>query len=194
MADRETATGAIGLVQAFVNSVDLEDGPEALTSPEALATWLSDRGLVPAGAASDQDDLRHAIALRAALRGIIGAKSGAAVYPVDVATLNEAASASKLRARFGSDGAARLEPEVSGVTGALGRIVAAAFAAMADDDWARLKLCGSQTCRWAFFDRSRNHSSRWCTMASCGNREKARRFRREHAAQRPARRVEQVKG
>ena len=51
MADRETATGAIGLVQAFVNSVDLEDGPEALTSPEALATWLSDRGLVPAGAA-----------------------------------------------------------------------------------------------------------------------------------------------
>ena len=132
MADRETATGAIGLVQAFVNSVDLEDGPEALTSPEALATWLSDRGLVPAGAASDQDDLRHAIALRAALRGIIGANSGAAVYPVDVATLNEAASASKLRARFGSDGRARLEPDVSGVTGALGRIVAAAFAGMAD--------------------------------------------------------------
>src|SRR2546425_670934 len=143
-------------------------GPPPLTSPEALATWLSDRGLVPAGAASDQDDLRHAIALRAALRGIIGANSGAAVYPVDVATLNEAASASKLRARFGSDGAARLEPEVSGVTGALGRIVAAAFAGMADEDWSRLKLCGSQTCRWGFFYPARDHSRRWGAVAACG--------------------------
>jgi predicted RNA-binding Zn ribbon-like protein len=177
MADRETAAGPIGLVQAFVNSADLQDGPETLSTPEALTTWLSGHGLMPAGGASDQGDLRHAVALREALRGIIGANSGGAVYPVDVATLNEAASASKLRARFGSDGKARLEPDISGVTGALGRIVAAAFTAMADDDWTRLKLCSSQTCRWAFFDRSRNHSSRWCTMASCGNRAKARRFR-----------------
>ncbi len=177
MADRETAAGPIGLVQAFVNSADLQDGPETLSTPEALSTWLSSHGLMPAGGASDQGDVRHAVALREALRGIIGANSGGAVYPVDVATLNEAASASKLRARFGSDGRARLEPDVSGVTGALGRIVAAAFTAVADDDWTRLKLCRSRTCRWAFFDRSRNHSSRWCTMASCGNREKARRFR-----------------
>ena len=177
MMDRETATGPIGLVQAFVNSVDLQDGPEGLATPEALATWLSGRGLLPAESVPGEDDLRHAIALREALRGIVGANTGGAVYPVDVATLNEAASASKLRARFGPDGKARLEPDVSGVTAALGRIVAAAFTAMADEDWTRLKLCSSQTCRWAFFDRSRNHSSRWCTMASCGNREKARRFR-----------------
>jgi predicted RNA-binding Zn ribbon-like protein len=187
MADRETATGPIGLVQAFVNSVDLEDGPEMLTTPEALAGWLSAHDLMPAGEASDAGDLRHAIALREALRGIIGANSGGAVYPVDVATLNEAASASKLRARFGSDGRARLEPDAAGVTGALGRIVAAAFSGMADEDWTRLKLCGSPTCRWAFFDRSRNHSSRWCTMAACGNRAKAKRFRTQ-------RRVEQGKG
>ncbi|HEV2218769.1 MAG TPA: ABATE domain-containing protein [Candidatus Dormibacteraeota bacterium] len=177
MADRESATGPIGLVQAFVNSVDLQDGPEELATTEALGAWLSGRGLLPLGSVPGEEDLRHAIALREALRGIVGANSGGAVYPVDVATLNEAASASKLRARFGPDGKARLEPDVSGVTGALGRIVAAAFTAMADDDWSRLKLCSSQTCRWAFFDRSRNHSSRWCTMASCGNRAKARRFR-----------------
>jgi len=177
MADRDTATGSIGLVQAFVNSVDLEDGPEKLTTPDALADWLSGQGLIRGASAADADDLKHAIALREALRGLIGANSGSAVYPLDVATLNEAASASKLRARFGADGKARLEPDVGGVTGALGRIVAAAFTAMADEDWTRLKLCSSQTCRWAFFDRSRNHSSRWCTMAACGNREKARRFR-----------------
>ena len=44
-------------------------------------------------------------------------------------------------------------------------------------DWKRLKLCGSATCRWAFYDQSRNRSSRWCAMASCGNRQKAKRFR-----------------
>ena len=59
----------------------------------------------------------------------------------------------------------------------MGRMVAAVFAAMAEEDWARLKLCDSQSCRWVFYDRSKNHSSRWCKMTSCGNREKARRFR-----------------
>ena len=181
MAERETASGAIGLVQAFVNSVDLQDGPEELSDPGRLGAWLAGHGLMTPGSDADGDDLRHAVALREALRGIIGANSGGSVYPVDVATLNEAASASRLRARFGPDGRARLEPEAKGVTGALGRIVAAAFAAMADEDWGRLKLCSSATCRWAFFDRSRNHSSHWCTMASCGNRAKARRFRTKTA-------------
>jgi predicted RNA-binding Zn ribbon-like protein len=51
---------------------------------------------------------------------------------------------------------------------------------MQDASWERLKLCSSDECKWAFFDRSKNHSSRWCTMASCGNREKARRFRKQH--------------
>jgi predicted RNA-binding Zn ribbon-like protein len=187
MEDREAAGGALGLVQAFVNTVDLQDGPEELSDAEHLAAWLGRRGLLPPDTAVESEDLRHAIALREALRGLIGVNSGGTVYPVDVATLNEAASASKLRARFGPDGKAGLEPDVAGVTGALGRIVAAAFTAMADADWARLKLCGSPTCRWAFFDRSRNHSSRWCTMATCGNRAKAKRFRQH-------RKVEQDKG
>ena len=176
MADRETASGVLGLVQAYVNTADLESGTDLLNDPNTLAAWLVATGLMSSGEASAAD-LRHAVAVREAIRGVIGANAGAAVFPVDVATLNGAAVASRLRARFGSDGKARLEPEASGVEGALGRMVAAVFAAMGDDDWERLKLCGSRTCRWAFFDRSRNHSSRWCRMASCGNRQKAKRFR-----------------
>ena len=30
---------------------------------------------------------------------------------------------------------------------------------------------------WAFYDRSKNRSGRWCSMDSCGNVEKARAFR-----------------
>ena len=177
MADRQTATGQIGLVQAFVNTVDLQDGPEELSDPNTLKGWLVANGLLEETAAVDASDLKHAIALREAVRSVIGANSGSRVYPVDVATLNEAAVASGLRMRFGSDGKPRLEPETTGVVAAMGRIVAAMYAAMEDESWTRLKLCSSPACRWAYYDRSKNHSSRWCTMASCGNREKARRFR-----------------
>ena len=83
---------------------------------------------------------------------------------------------------FGTDPAEDgLEPEAAGVVGAMGRIVAALYAAMEDESWTRLRLCGSQSCRWAFYDRSKNHSARWCSMSSCGNRAKARRFRSQKA-------------
>ena len=177
MTDRDTATGVVGLVQAYVNTVDLQDGPEELTDPNTLERWLVAHRLMESGVAVSAADLKNAIAVREAIRGLIGANTGASVYPLDIATLNGAAAASRLRTRFGADGKARLEPEATGVAGAMGRMVAAVFSAVSEEDWSRLKLCGSSTCRWAFYDRSRNHSSRWCTMASCGNRQKARRFR-----------------
>jgi predicted RNA-binding Zn ribbon-like protein len=177
MPDRETATGALGLVQAFVNTADLDPGTDDLSDPGALKKWLVERRLMAANQPAGEADLKHAVALREAIRGTIGASSGGTVYPVDLATLNGAVSASRLLPRFGPGGKARLESHVDGVEGALGRIVAAVFAAMNEEDWTRLKLCGSATCRWAFYDQSRNHSSRWCKMASCGNRQKAKRFR-----------------
>lgn len=181
MSERERATGDVGLVQAFVNTLDLLPGTEELTDPNALGAWLVANGLMRAGESVDEPDLKHALALREAVRAVIGGNSGRQVYPVEVATLNEAANASRLRMRFGRDGKARLEPETSGPVGAMGRLVAALYSAMQDEDWEHLKLCGDDNCRWAFYDRSKNHSSRWCTMETCGNRNKARRFRQKRA-------------
>jgi predicted RNA-binding Zn ribbon-like protein len=182
MSDRETASGEIGLIQAFVNTVDLQDGPELLADENGLHDWLVANGLMHSEATVTADDFRHGIAVREAMRAVIGGNSGQPVYPVDLATLNRAATASRPRVRFGSGGKARLEPEATGVVGALGRLVLTLYSAMQSPDWNRLKLCGSDSCRWAFFDRSKNHSSRWCKMASCGNREKARRFRKRGKA------------
>ncbi len=182
MSERETAEGDIGLVQAFVNTVDLQDGPELLSDPNRLQAWLVEHRLLEAGRPVDESDLKHAIAVREAMRGVIAGNSGLPVYPIDVATLNEAASASGLRMRFGVGGKARLEPDAPGAVGAIGRLVATLYTAMQDEDFGRLKLCGRDACRWAFYDRSKNRSSRWCTMASCGNREKARRFRKKGRA------------
>ena len=64
MADRDTATGVLGLIQAFVNSVDLQDGPEELSHPDALKAWLVAHELMEAGPSVSEADLRHAIAVR----------------------------------------------------------------------------------------------------------------------------------
>jgi len=181
MSERETAQGELGLVQAFVNTVDLDPGKEELTDPNTLKAWLVASGLMDGGFPVDGADFKHAIAVREAMRGVIGGNSGLRIYPIDLATLNEAATASRLRMRFGADGRARLEPDALGAVGAMGRLVATLYSAMQDPDWERLKLCNSGSCRWAFYDRSKNQSSRWCNMASCGNREKARRFRSRRA-------------
>jgi predicted RNA-binding Zn ribbon-like protein len=44
----------------------------------------------------------------------------------------------------------------------------------------RLRICANPQCGWLFLDSSRNRSRRWCSMESCGNRAKARRFYRRH--------------
>ncbi len=60
---------------------------------------------------------------------------------------------------------------------ATGAILLAAVRLADDGDWARVKLCAAETCRWAFVDGSRNRSRSWCSMDTCGNRAKARSFR-----------------
>ncbi|MBI3651569.1 MAG: CGNR zinc finger domain-containing protein [Acidobacteria bacterium] len=40
-------------------------------------------------------------------------------------------------------------------------------------DFSLLKKCESQSCVLHFYDTTKNHSRRWCSMATCGNRFKA---------------------
>ncbi|UFU01691.1 CGNR zinc finger domain-containing protein [Ruania suaedae] len=46
----------------------------------------------------------------------------------------------------------------------------------------RLRPCGNDECRLFLIDHSKSNTARWCSMAVCGNRMKAR---RHHARQRP---------
>ena len=59
-----------------------------------------------------------------------------------------------------------------------GAVLAAASRLAVRGVWERVKICPADDCRWAFYDRSRNHSRTWCSMQVCGNREKARAWRR----------------
>ena len=42
----------------------------------------------------------------------------------------------------------------------------------------QVRECAAGDCNWLFLDCSRNRSRRWCSMATCGNRAKARRHYR----------------
>jgi len=44
-----------------------------------------------------------------------------------------------------------------------------------DSERRLVRECGADDCKWLFLDTSNNHSRQWCSMESCGNRQKARR-------------------
>ena len=60
---------------------------------------------------------------------------------------------------------------------ALRPVVSSAVELLTSPKLERLRRCGSETCYWLFIDETKNHSRRWCEMASCGNRMKVRRHR-----------------
>lgn len=42
----------------------------------------------------------------------------------------------------------------------------------------RLRACANPDCRLFLMDRSKSNAKRWCSMTTCGNRRKARRYHR----------------
>jgi predicted RNA-binding Zn ribbon-like protein len=166
----QPAPGELETVRRFVNTWDEEAGHDALATPGALATYFA---VGDAGAA----DLRHAVALREALRAILLHHGGAPLDPRAPAVLDAAARRARLELAFDARATAAPVAHADGVAGALGRLLAAVAAAQADGTWTRLKACPADDCRWAFYDRSRNRSAVWCDMKVCGNRAKVRSFR-----------------
>src|SRR3989442_7898031 len=119
MSERETAGGELGLIQAFVNTVDLDPGVEELKDPNTLRAWLVANKLMPGQHTVDDSDLKNALAVREAMRGVIGGDSALPIYPVDLATLHSAAAASRPRMRFATDCKARLGTEAACAVGAV---------------------------------------------------------------------------
>lgn len=167
---RESAPGALALVQDLVNTVDREHGPDLLDDEAGLREWLALRELaVEHVSAADLVNVRD---LREALRGLLLANNGGPEPPGARPVLELAAERARLAVRLDPEGAA-LSPVTNGVDGALGRVVAAAVVGMWDGTWTRLKACPRDACHWAFYDRSPNASATWCAMSICGSRTKA---------------------
>jgi predicted RNA-binding Zn ribbon-like protein len=178
----KTAPKPLYLVQRFVNSIDLESGEDELASPEALRSWLAERDLLASADAVTEADLARALDVREGLRALLLANNGLPLDEDKVKRLDEAARGAGVRVRFQPGRDPELVPDGAGVDGAIARLMAIVAAAVEHGRWERLKACPREECEWAFYDRSKNRSGRWCQMEVCGNIEKARAFRERRRA------------
>jgi predicted RNA-binding Zn ribbon-like protein len=145
------------LVQAFVNTLDVEEGVDVLDE-----AWFKQAGLaVP-------DDLQLARCMRESIRDLLSSSEA------DLAPLREVAARGDLRLTVAERGELRLQG--SGPDGLL-ELLLIIRSAQEDGTWQRLRVCANDECRWAFYDRSKNQQGHWCDMSTCGNRLKNREFR-----------------
>jgi predicted RNA-binding Zn ribbon-like protein len=170
----------LDLIRDYVNTFDLETGTDSINSAAGLATWFSEQGLVDDLVEPSEQELADARAVREAIRELLLENNGISGDSAAASkTLEAAGREAHLTVRF-ENGLPLLAPEGNGARAAIGRIVAAVAELAPTDEWKRLKGCRDETCRVAFYDKSRNRSRAWCSMEVCGNREKARSFRERH--------------
>ncbi len=178
------APGELELVQRFMNLHEHAPGVPGDLPPsrELVRSFLVDRRLVHESDPFREGDYRRALELLEALHARVRANHAEPAGPEHIAVIDRTAGEARLEPRFTADGPPRLEPRAGGARGALGRLVSVAFLSELGGSWGELKECAHENCRGVFYDRSKNHSGRWCSMRSCGNRNKVRTWRARHGA------------
>jgi len=163
------ALGDVGdLVRWLAESAELAEN--AVAEVEA---WMRAR---PAQAASL---FAEALELREAIYRISRALScGEAIPTPDLAALNRGLAAAPPRRRIEpvADGYRwRIGPSGISAPMLLAPVLWSASDLLASERRQRVRLCANEECLWLFLDESKAATRRWCNMASCGNRAKARR-------------------
>lgn len=146
---------------------------ERLRTVEDLAVWFADTGV---GVAVEVDtlDLATARELRAAVFAAVDAAvDGRQVPAWACQRLNDSASVAPPQPRL----TPRRMVEWEGATSAscaLSLVARDAIDLVGSGELARVRECAADDCARIFLDRSRPGTRRWCSMATCGNRAKAR--------------------
>jgi predicted RNA-binding Zn ribbon-like protein len=156
---------------------------ECLLSVEEVVVWLVRARLLsqpmkaPASVLGEARELREAIDT-----GVRAAVERTAPEPAAVALIDDWLALAGSRPALLTDQTGRAvlseRPRADSPRRALGMVAydAARMLGIATER-ARVRICGSDTCSARFYDRSPAAGRRWCSMAVCGNQNKARRFR-----------------
>jgi predicted RNA-binding Zn ribbon-like protein len=175
---RPVDEGSLRLIREFVNTRDIEAGTDLVDDQDKLAKWLRHNDLLGPDGTVGEADVNRTLELREAVRALL---IGGRPATQAATRLTSAARRSRLRPEFDPAGM-RLVPAATGVDRALGGLLVVITEAMSDGRWRRLKVCENDGCRWAFFDASRAAAGKWCSMAVCGNRNKAAAWRARQRA------------
>ncbi|MFF5173095.1 CGNR zinc finger domain-containing protein [Micromonospora sp. NPDC000089] len=166
---------AARLLRDFVNTYEPQENDESLTSATRLRDWFAARELLPAGARLRSTDLALALTIREGLRAVLLGHAGHDTDPDALDRLDAALAQVPLRLAFGGDGPRLVGNGGGPAATALAGLADAVRRCGEDGSWPRLKVCARDTCRWAYYDASRNQARRWCSMSGCGNWIKMRR-------------------
>lgn len=185
--------GAPGL--DLLNTVEWRGDPQLradrLSSFEELAIWCTRAGLIEAegeeelfrAARRHPDQARHVLSqvidLRETLAFLLEHPGGP--QPRHVEALNRKLSNARCRPCLVLEPDGRLRSDIVPDGAPLERLFATialeVASLLAPDRAGRVCVCANPRCGWFFLDTSRNHSRRWCDMATCGNQAKARAHR-----------------
>ncbi|GAB3165742.1 CGNR zinc finger domain-containing protein [Amycolatopsis stemonae] len=151
------------LLLDLLNTTPVRDG----TPEDDLADERSGRAWLAAhGQPATEDEHRALLEARAVLQGIVRGDD----VPASAARFVDAVS---YRASFGEDGVEWVLDVPPGRSAAARAVLA--WDALAKSSPGRLRPCANPECRLFLIDHSKPNSARWCSMAVCGNRMKARR-------------------
>lgn len=185
--DTETrlAPEPLNRVQALINSADLASGVDRLADPASAQPWLEAQGLLSPGSFPTADELVTIRGFREALRALVAYNSGGpAPTEAQLAPLHGVAYVATAYVHLDADCTVCLAPVGDWLPGRLLALLLVVADAQRTGTWAHFKTCANDSCRRAFYDRSRNHRSTWCDMGRCGNKVNNRMFRarRSHRA------------
>jgi predicted RNA-binding Zn ribbon-like protein len=148
-----------------------------LADPDAILAWSREAGLVGADHVVPEGEGEALLAEVHRLRSAVAA-AGAAIAAkgrpdeAALAIIRDHAARSLAAASLGGAPAGLVFARDDAIVGPLAW---AALDLLRGGELHRLKQCPPADCHWLFLDRSKNGSRRWCDMAACGNRAKARR-------------------
>ena len=171
------APGSLLAVQALANTFAFEPGEERLLDPGRAREWLRVSDLATDEVSVGDSEWRRLVDFRTAIRDLIDANLDG--DPREAAgRLRALAAAHPVPVAIDDDGALAVDlAPVRSVDELIAQMIGIVLQAQIEGTWARLKVCASDECRWAFYDSSRNRGGTWCKMETCGNVVKNRAYR-----------------
>jgi predicted RNA-binding Zn ribbon-like protein len=152
-------------------------------SGDDVLGWLARCGIVPGPGDKAIDQaalLAQATALRTLARRLIAERKDGTL--ADASALNAYLHAylSAPHLDTGPDGTLVLTRTVRGeaIASLLGPVAESMAQLLVDGNFGLVKQCEHPDCILWFYDRTKAHKRRWCSMALCGNRYKAAQFRK----------------
>ena len=163
------------LAADFVNTevASLHGKTDLLSSPESLSSWFDSAGCAR-GIKCNEKDLEEAKELRTAVRRIFDRVAEAkTLHPSDIDLLN-VRSNDLNRVLAGSNNNYKLSFRLETASDVLALIAQTCSELLASPRLNSMRKCASDKCIFYFVDSSKNQQRHWCSMETCGNREKVR--------------------